>query len=214
MKDLTGQRFGKLVVKAKAAPHITPSGGKHNKWECECECGETHICWEQHLLKGKSKSCGCSRKEFKGEEHPNYKHGLYKTRLYRVWQGIKHRCYCETSTDWALYGGRGIKMCDEWKDDFSKFQRWARENGYDETAPKFKCTIDRIDVNGDYTPTNCKWSNAVEQANNRRNTLKISHDGETHTLSEWSRILEFDYDRVEQRMRKGKSFTEAIAYEV
>ena len=214
MADLTGQRFGKLVAKREVSPHITPSGGKHKKWECECDCGNTHNAWEEHLITGRTKSCGCSREKLRGTGHHNYKHGQYKSRLYRIWQAIKGRCYCNTSDDWECYGGRGIKMCDEWKDDFSTFQKWALENGYDETAQKFECTIDRIDVDGDYTPTNCKWSNATEQANNRRNNLKIEHNGEIHTLKEWSNILGFGYDRVQQRMSKGKTFLEAIEREI
>lgn len=212
--DLTGQRFGRLVVKREVAPHITPSGSKHKKWECECDCGNVREVCEEHLRKGMTKSCGCSRKNLKGTGHPNYKHGLYKTRLYRIWQGMKRRCYCETSDDWLNYGGRGIKMCDEWKDDYSKFQKWAMKNGYDETAQKFCCTIDRIDVNGNYTPTNCRWANASEQANNKRNNIRITYIGKTHTLKEWSDILLFDYDRVNQRMRRGKTFLEAIDGEI
>lgn len=145
-----------------------------------------------------------------GENHPNHKHGQYNTRLYRVWQGMKHRCYCETSTDWNSYGGKGIKVCDEWRNDFSSFRVWALENGYDENAPFMQCTIDRIDVDGDYCPENCRWVTAREQCNNYSRNIRITYKGETHTLKEWSQILNFPYDRINQRMRRGMSFEEAI----
>ena len=119
---------------------------------------------------------------------------------------MKHRCYCITSEDWDLYGGRGIGMCDEWRNDFSKFYEWAMENGYRDNL-----TIDRKEVNGNYGPDNCRWATAQEQCNNYRRNINISYLGETHTLMEWSKILKFPYKLVNQRItRDGKTFEEAI----
>lgn len=172
-KDLIGAKFGNLVVIKKAAPHITPSGRKHAMWECKCKCGTVCNCYQDHLLRGHTKSCGCGQGTPTGEKHPNFTHGQYKSRLYRIWQGMKRRCYCETSMDWQYYGGRGIRICDEWKKDFSAFHDWAMANGYDEKAPIMQCTIDRINVDGDYCPENCRWADArTQRVNQRRGSAK------------------------------------------
>lgn len=209
MNDLTDMRFGSLTVIKRAPDHIASSGRKYTMWLCQCDCGNECICYSDHLTRGNTKSCGCGRYST-GEKHPNYKHGGYHSRLYRIWQGMKRRCYCDYSEDWGLYGGRGIKMCDEWKDDFSSFQKWAIENGYDEMAQKMQCTIDRIDVNGNYCPENCRWATMKEQCNNYRRNINITYCGETHTLMQWSEIIGFPYKKVHQRMKRGWSFEKAV----
>lgn len=178
MRDLTGQRFGALFVLGKADPHISPSGKKHSMWECRCECGKVGSFYTDHLVAGRTRSCGCLQGHPGGEKHPNYKHGLYRTRLYRIWQGMKHRCYCKTAEDWELYGGRGIGVCDEWRNDFSKFHEWAIQNGYDEKAPIMQCTIDRIDVDKDYSPENCRWADPHTQRINQRPRKKRARNEE------------------------------------
>lgn len=110
-------------------------------------------------------------------------------RLYRsVYTGIKQRCLNPKCKDYPKYGGRGIKICQEWLDDFDNFYAWAYANGYDETAPKGQCTLDRINVNGNYCPENCRWISIREQNSNKNNNHSVTYCGETHTIAEWARI--------------------------
>lgn len=135
-------------------------------------------------------------KDFTGRRNSNYKHGKKKTRLYDIYCGMKSRCYCESNVRYSLYGGRGIKICDEWLLDFKIFFDWSMNNGYSDSL-----TIDRIDVNGDYSPDNCRWITIKEQQSNRRNNHLITYKGETKTLKEWSVILGFHYDKLRWRIK-------------
>ena len=111
------------------------------------------------------------------------KHGGRKTRLYDIWHGIKARCYNPNNRAYKRYGGRGITMCDEWRDSFAAFRDWAVANGYSD-----QLTCDRKDTNGSYTPDNCRWVTPKTQANNRRDNRLLTHDGQTHTISEWAEL--------------------------
>lgn len=176
--DLTGQRFGRLVVEGFAGA----DKNRNRCWSCKCDCGKITTVSTSHLKSGWTKSCGCLQRETASEKH--IKHGGRGTRLYSIWKGMIGRTENENHTDFRHYGGRGVAVCDEWRHDFHRFYEWAVTHGYRENL-----TIDRIDVNGDYCPENCRWVTMKKQNNNKRNNMKISYNGETLTLAEWSEKL-------------------------
>ena len=171
LKDLTGQRFGRLVVVGRA-DKITLN--REAVWNCQCDCGATVIVRGASLRKGDTKSCGCMRDEIESRIHST--HRKTKTRLYNVWTHIIQRCYNQKHTAYKNYGGRGITVCDEWRNDFMKFHDWAMENGYDETAPQGKCTIDRIDNDKGYSPDNCRWTDMKVQRHNQRKQKETKNE--------------------------------------
>lgn len=151
----------------------------HVYWLCKCDCGRYFIASGKNLRTGKTLSCGCFRKEASSKR--NSTHHMSKDRLYHIWLSIKARCHNPKLRSYKDYGGRGITVCDEWKYNFENFEKWANENGYSDDL-----SIDRIDVNGNYEPSNCRWADILTQANNKRNNVYISYKGDTLTLNQWA----------------------------
>ncbi len=195
--DLTGQRFGRLVVLEREPSHVTPSGQRKTVWLCRCDCGNLVKVKTQELRRGKTKSCGCYRLEFL--EQCRTKHHGAKTRLYNIYNKMKRRCENPNDAAYKDYGGRGITVCEEWKNDFTVFREWALLNGYDDSL-----SIDRIDNSKGYCPENCRWATSKQQSNNRRSNLYILYNGEVHTLSEWSDILGIKYGHLQEAFHKGE----------
>jgi hypothetical protein len=137
-------------------------------------------------------------KEWQHQKHRGNKtHGMSRTRIYRIWSGMKGRCCRPSSSGYNDYGGRGITICDEWKNDFTSFYSWAIENGYNDSL-----SIDRIDVNGNYEPNNCRWATQHEQRINQRQ-ISITYNGETKSLLEWALKTGISYEVLNYRVRSG-----------
>ena len=162
---------------------------RHNAlFLCQCECGGQKIATGSGLRNGTIKSCGCLRKEKNiqnitgyNQSGTNITHGKTKTRLYTIWRAMKRRCYQKNATNYYRYGGRGIEVCDEWRNSFQEFYDWSQANGYDDTL-----TIDRIDNDKGYSPDNCRWTTQTEQVKNRSVTIMYTHNGETKPLIDWA----------------------------
>lgn len=189
IKD-SGARFGRLAV----LKVLGERRHGHVMVECVCDCGNHKDIMLSSLTSGKTTSCGCYKKEYMSNK--NRTHNKSKTRLYSIWCDMKRRCHNPSNKRYENYGGRGIKVCDEWM-DFLPFYEWAIKNGY-----KDNLTIDRVDVNGDYTPENCKWSTAIEQQNNTTRNHFLTYNGQTMTLAEWERKTGIHRDVLKDRINK------------
>lgn len=171
--DLTGQRFGRLVVERLEKT----VKGRGAYWRCRCDCGAEVVVWGWLLRCGNIVSCGCYRKEVIGERSKgnayHKTHGLSRARLYRIYRAMLRRCYVPTAGNYSQYGGRGISVCAEWRTDINAFFEWALAHGYDDTK-----SIDRIDVDGNYEPENCRWADNSTQSFNRGLSSR-NHSGHT-----------------------------------
>lgn len=212
-RDLTGQRFGRLTVLRRAEDKVFPSGKTGIVWDCLCDCGKTKTIDGHALKNGATRSCGCLKDEVASKSLNKFpvKHGGTKTRLYGVWMAMRRRCYNKNSDPYKYYGGRGITVCDEWLHSFEAFRDWAYANGYDENAPKGQCTLDRIDVNGNYCPENCRIVSQKIQANNTRVNHIVEYKGETMTIAQLSDKVGIPYHRLQPRIVRGMSAEQAVA---
>lgn len=196
---LEGQRFGRLTV--ICFHHKDKNRSRY--YLCKCDCGNEVVVYKYNLIRGLTKSCGCLNSELATKRFR--KHHLTGSRIYRCWIGMKNRCYNKNEPRYSDYGGRGIKVCDEWKNDFTAFYNWAIANDYKEDL-----TIDRIDVNGNYEPSNCRWATMKEQQRNRRNNRIIEYNGKSHCVAEWGEILGINDNLIRTRLFLGWDANDAL----
>ena len=196
--DLTGDRFGRWIALERVPE------GKRTKYLCRCVCGAEKLVAHGDLRSGKSKSCGCLRRDVTIKK--NTTHGMsHHNRLWRIWVNMRTRCYNSNTTYWDRYGGRGITVCEEWRDSFQSFYDWAMDNGYSDSL-----TIDRINNDGDYEPNNCRWVTVREQSYNRSDNHFVTLEGTTLPLDKWSRKKGLNPKTVRDRLTRGWSYEKAL----
>lgn len=198
-KNLVGKRFGNLVVL-----DYVKKRNKKTYWLCKCDCGNIKEIEGDPLVRGRIVTCGCQNKKT-GKESRSYKHGLTNTRIMRIWANMKDRCYNAKNKAFKNYGGRGIKVYDEWINSVEAFWKWSKENGYSESL-----TIDRIDVNGNYEPSNCRWVDRKTQCNNQRNNHRILFKGQFLTISQISEKQGIPSHVISNRLYSGWTEQRAI----
>lgn len=201
--DLTGEKFGRLTVIKRAADR-----NKHVYWQCKCDCGNPELIEIEgsSLKSGKTTSCGCYGRERRLKA--NTKHGLSHSRIKRIYYDMRSRCYDENTPKYKNHGGRGISVCDEWmgEDGLSKFNEWALNNGYSDNL-----SIDRIDNDGNYEPSNCRWVTTEVQNFNRRNNRLFEINGEKKFAKQWCEEYGININTFWQRDRKGLTGEDLIA---
>lgn len=200
--DITNQRYGKLVVLKKQGKT------KYGKslWLCKCDCGNYKEVDISSLRKGNTKSCGCLVVENHPRKYTDKNEYNYRKRIYKIYDGIRQRCYNKKIPNYSHYGNKGIVMCNEWldkKNGFFNFYNWAINNGYKENL-----TIDRIDVKGNYEPSNCRWITLQEQQLNRTNTVYIIINNKKEPLMKICKEKNISYSCAYNRLRKDKSIND------
>jgi hypothetical protein len=196
--DLRGKKFGRLTVisvfgKTKSFNTI---------WLCKCDCGKEVTVINTNLTRGNSKSCGCVNIEKICER--NTTHGMTGTPLYKVWVSMRNRCNTKSCSTYKYYGGRGIKICNEWQ-EFNNFYNWALKNGFKE-----ELTLDRKNNNGNYEPSNCRWVTQLMQSNNKRNNRYLTINGMTASLADICRLYNAKYKLVWKRLKAGWTLEKAL----
>lgn len=194
---------GKVINGIKIIKVLEIENGENRNCECLCHCGRKWNAKLFKLLPGKTESCGCIGRRKTSER--SLKHGKCDTRLYIIWRGVIGRCEFDYCTNYDMYGGRGIKINEHWKCDFSNFEKWALENGYKENL-----TLDRIDVNGNYEPDNCRWVTMKEQNRNKTNTVYMTVGGFKKCVGEWAEITGINYGTIKKRIERGLSHEECL----
>lgn len=192
--DLTGETFGRLSVLRREE-----NDKRGTIWTCLCECGVQKVVSTQLLRTGHAKSCGCLQRE----AWCKTTHGATNTKAFRAWQMMKNRCTNKNHKDWLYYGIRGITFCERW----GSFENFLADMG----PPEGDVSLDRIDVNGNYEPANCRWADSKTQARNRRNNRLITLDGVTRTMSEWSEVTGFGLTTIRARINNGWSVERALS---
>lgn len=193
----TGERYGCLTV----ITEIQTKGAKR-RFLCKCDCGNEAEVALGNLRNGNTKSCGCFQKDNASKAHKT--HGLTGTRIYGIWGKMIGRCHNKRDHRYKHYGGRGISVCEEWR-SFENFYEWAVNSKYEENL-----TLERIDVNAGYSPTNCKWATWKQQQNNRTNNRLINFEGKTMTLQEWSELIGIEASTLRYRLVNDWSIDDAI----
>lgn len=188
--DLCGRKFGRLTVVSRAEN----KNGK-TRWNCLCSCGNEVKVAAWNLKNGHTRSCGCLQRE--ATSAASSKHKEVGTHLYTIWADMKARCTNPKSTSFPLYGARGVTVCVEWR-DYLAFRTWAMRNGYEETL-----SLDRIDPNGNYEPSNCRWITVSEQHLNKRNTFYLEIDGIRKPAKTWCKETGAKYRTVFYRKKYG-----------
>lgn len=199
--ELVGKRFGRLLVIEKSAQK-----GKGTYWKCLCDCGNEVVVYGYSLNKGSTRSCGCLNKDrIKQMNIEGATHGMSRDRLYRIYYGMKNRCYRKDTNRYENYGGRGIEVCSEWLNDFEAFAKWAFQNGYREDL-----TLDRIDNSKGYEPNNCRWATKKEQVLNSSQAKLYTYEGKTLCVADWASEKGISRAALYQRLKRGIPFEVAI----
>lgn len=197
-KDITGIKFNFITpIRCVGSAH------KQRMWECRCDCGNVFVISASLIITGHTKSCGCWKRSLASKRLRT--HGQTTTRLHRIWSGMKSRCNNPHVKDYSYYGGRGIKVCDEWLKSFESFRDWSNKNGYSDTL-----TLDRINTDKNYSPNNCRWVDRITQCRNKRANVNLTLYGITKTIVEWSEICSLDRHTIRHRLDRGWSVEKTL----
>jgi hypothetical protein len=197
--DLTGERFGRLAV----IKYAGTNNHRESLWECKCDCGGSRVVRRGSLTSGDTSSCGCFRKEVMSTQYNGLKHGMSKMRFYDTWKQMLQRCTNTNNANYRSYGGRGITVCDKWQ-TFEGFWEDMQDSYSD------NLTIDRIDVNGNYEPDNCRWATRKTQRNNTRFNRFLTFYGLTLTLKQFSEKYGMSSKALDYRLKKGWDIEKAL----